>query len=401
VAASPADAHLLVAERYFCGRQHHDAGPYAFHLQHGRIVAITAATPAVAGDHERVAFLMPGLVEAHGHLFLDGAARGGAYRGPGPPGDLARLTAIAEANVRRAFACGISLIRDAGDRHGINDAARERSRRTPAGRPAIRSPGSAIRRAGSYGKFMAMEVATSDDAVGAVERLARTADDIKIILTGIVDFAAGAVTEGPQFDAPTLRRMVECAHRHGRPVFVHCSGEAGIERAIAAGVDSIEHGYFMTRDALQAMAERGIAWVPTVAPVHFQWAHPEVAGWPAQTVAHLRRILDAHLGHIALADQLGVRLIAGSDAGSPGVPHGDGLIDELFLLVEAGLPMARALAAATAVPRAHWGCAGAQLQPGSPADFIVLGASPVAAPGALRGPVQHYVAGQPVIVQSP
>ncbi|MCL4778241.1 MAG: amidohydrolase family protein [Gammaproteobacteria bacterium] len=377
----PGDARTIVARSYFCGRRHHDAGPYAFHLRAGRVAAITAldapgpdGTRAGAGSHESVAFLMPGLVEAHCHLFRDGAVPGRAAQTAGRDAGQERLLAVAEANVRLAYAAGITLIRDAGDRHGINHRMRARSRAECG--VVIRSPGPAICRQGAYGRFMGTEVATREEALAAVERLAPGADDLKIILTGIVDFARMAVTAGPQFDAATLRGMVARAHHHGCPVFVHCSGLEGIEAAIAAGVDSIEHGYFMTGEALQAMADRGIAWVPTLAPLQFQWAHPAVAGWPAPVVANLRRILDAQLAHIELAGRLGVRLIAGSDAGSPGVVHGQGLLAELELLREAGLSLVQVLAAATAVPREHWGCAWPELRSGCPAAFVVADASP-------------------------
>mgnify|MGYP001481420805 CR=1 FL=1 len=381
----PGEARIIVARSYFCGRWHHDAGPYAFHLREERIAAITAldepgpdGVRAGSGSHENVTFLMPGLVEAHCHLFRDGAMPGQTVPDGGRDNGQERMLAVAEDNLRLARAAGITLIRDAGDRHGINQLMRGRSRRVAG--VVIRSPGPAICRQGAYGKFMGTEVSTNEDALAAVDRLAPGADDLKIVLTGIVDFARMTVTAGPQFDAGTLRGMVERAHHHGRPVFVHCSGVEGIEAAIAAGVDSIEHGYFMTGEALQAMAERGIAWVPTLAPLQFQWAHPAVAGWPPQVVDNLRRILDAHLVHIALASRLGVRLIAGSDAGSPGVVHGQGLLAELELMREAGLSQAQLLAAATSVPREHWGYAWPELRPGCPAAFVVADASPFDTP---------------------
>ncbi|MCC7257879.1 MAG: amidohydrolase family protein [Gammaproteobacteria bacterium] len=401
---SAASSRTIVAGSYFCGRRHHDAGPYAFHLQQGRIVAITSphetppaavAPPVATAVPDTAAFLLPGLVEAHCHLFLGGAARQAADRSAGQGADFAGLAAIAEANIRHARAHGITLIRDAGDRHGINHEMRRRRGDVAEFWPAIRSPGPAIRRAGGYGRFMAIDVATPDEAVAAVDRVAQSADDVKILLTGIVDFEHGAVPQGPQFDVRTLRQMIDCAHGQGRPVFAHCSGAEGIELAIAAGVDSIEHGYFMTAEALRAMAGEGIAWVPTVAPVHFQWKHPQYAGWPAATVANLGRIVGDHLDRIALADQLGVRLIAGSDAGSPGVGHGRGLLQELSLFGAAGLPMDRVLASATATPRQHWGQDWPVLVAGAPAEFCLLAQSPFDRPEVLLGDLV-LVAGDPL-----
>jgi imidazolonepropionase-like amidohydrolase len=84
------------------------------------------------------------------------------------------------------------------------------------------------------------------------------------------------------------------------------------------------------------------------------------------------------------AYELGVAVLAGSDAGSPGVDHGDGLIDELLHLLRAGLPMHAVLRAATSLPRALWNMPSARIAPGSRADMIMLDSSPFDDPSALR-----------------
>ena len=63
--------------------------------------------------------------------------------------------------------------------------------------------------------------------------------------------------------------------------------------------------------------------------MHFQWAQPEAVGWSANTVGNLRRILDAHAEHLRLADEMGVTLLMGTDAGSMGVEHGHAMFDEI------------------------------------------------------------------------
>jgi imidazolonepropionase-like amidohydrolase len=89
------------------------------------------------------------------------------------------------------------------------------------------------------------------------------------------------------------------------------------------------------------MRDQQIAWVPTFAPVQKQVEHASLLGWDELIVGNLRRILDQHAASLRRADELGVMIIAGSDAGSYGVPHGTGLLDELELMERAGLePMA-------------------------------------------------------------
>jgi len=241
-----------------------------------------------------------------------------------------------------------------------------------------------LRKPRRYGAFMARPVDTEDEIRASVTEFAASGDDIKIILTGIIDFEAGAVTEPPQFDADELALIVRTARAYGKPTFAHCSGIEGIRIAAAAGVGSIEHGFFMDRDALAVMADKQIAWVPTFSPVHFQWARPELAGWSAEVVGHLRRILDSHLEHVGAAHAAGVPLVAGSDAGSVGVRHGPALIDEIDFFLEAGVPMGAALEAATSTPRRLWRAAPADIGPGAAAELITLAGSPFVDAANLR-----------------
>src|SRR5690606_26937541 len=112
------------------------------------------------------------------------------------------------------------------------------------------------------------------------------------------------------------------------------------------------------------------------------------------TVARLRAILDQHRRMVVQADRMGIALLTGSDAGSYGVPHGTGLIDELLHLHAAGLPMQRVLAAATSTPRRLWGYAPADLRPGCRAELACLADSPLTNPQALRQVEAVVIRGQ-------
>ena len=117
----------------------------------------------------------------------------------------------------------------------------------------------------------------------------------------------------------------------------HASGEAGILLAIAAGVDSIEHGYYMTTGQLERMREKGIAWVPTVAPIGNLLKYP-TDRYSSHEIDTLKRILETQLAKIHQAYQLNVRLGVGTDSGAYQVPHADGLYDEMDWMVKAGIP---------------------------------------------------------------
>jgi len=254
----------------------------------------------------------------------------------------------------------------------------------------VRSGGLGVKRPKRYGAFMATDVEDAQSIRDSVAKLAAANDEIKLILTGIIDFDAGAVTDEPQFDLESTRLVVETARAHGRLTFAHCSGEKGLAIAARAGIGSIEHGFFMNRETLAIMRDQQVAWTPTFCPVHFQWAQPEAVGWSANTVGNLRRILDAHAEHLQLADAMGVTLLMGTDAGSMGVEHGRAMFEEIDRYLEAGLPLDRTLKAATGSARRHFGFEHARLESGAPFDAVLLDATPFEHIGALRQPRQVW-----------
>jgi imidazolonepropionase-like amidohydrolase len=382
----------ILADVCFDGEAVLGRGPVLVTIDAGVIARVEAAAPRMTADISG-GFLMPGLIEAHAHMFLDGALVDANARNARLAATHADMLATARGNLGKCRRAGVTVVRDAGDRYGVNHALRDELAERKDALIALRSPGAALKRAKRYGAFIGADVACDGDIRSTVAQRCRGSDDIKIILTGIVDFAEGSVKGAPQFDVDELRVIVAEAHARGRKTFVHCSGAAGLAVAVAAGVDSIEHGYFMTRDILAQMADKQIAWVPTFAPVHFQRAEPWHAGWDRATVANLSRILEDHATHVALAHDLGVSVLAGSDAGSPGVEHGTGLIDELLHLRRTGFPMAAVLQAATTLPRALWGMSPARIAPGNYADLILLNASPFDHPAALRA-VRYVLRGE-------
>lgn len=143
----------------------------------------------------------------------------------------------------------------------------------------------------------------------------------------------------------------------------------------------------MDRATLALMADKGVAWTPTVCPVHFQWAHPETVGWSPRTVGNLRRILDEHARHLQLAHKMGVTLLLGTDAGSMGVEHGHAVFDEIERYLEAGLPLEATLQAATATARRHFDFDSPVLARGVAFDACLLAMSPFEDIKTLRRPL--------------
>lgn len=378
---------VLFVDSYFDGSTLRSDGPYRIAVDSGRIVAIDRQSehlPAtLPGQLPAIhcAFLMPGMVEAHCHLFLDGAELDNAKRSAYLSADFDSMVDVARRNARSNLESGITLIRDAGDRFGVNHAIRDELRS-----PEIRSAGRALNSPGRYGSFMSLAMADRSEIAGIIRDVANTSDDLKIILTGIINFESGSVAGKPQFDVETLHELVTSARDAGLKSFAHCSGIEGLRVAVAAAVDSIEHGFFMDEATLDEMAKKSIAWVPTFSPVHFQWLRPQHCGWNDHTIANLRRILDSHAQHLRLAADKGVAILAGSDAGSYGVVHGKSLIEEMLLMHDCGLPMVTVLTSATSMPRTKWGAESADILIGNAANLVGFDGSPFKSPTSLRKP---------------
>jgi imidazolonepropionase-like amidohydrolase len=346
------------------------------------------------------ATLLPGLIEAHAHFFLEGGEldteKRAAYLKQSP----AELLAAAIPRLEKLVRLGVTAVRDAGDKDGVGLALSKRYKvvaglaepgpgsATPATvMPYVESPGAAIHHRGRYGSFMGGALEDYDSPAECVAaRVAAGADRIKLIPTGIINFQKGVVTTEPQMTTDELKQLVAAAAAHGRQTFAHASGDTGIERVIESGVDSVEHGFFVRDDQLARMRDRRTAWVPTFAPVQLQVNEAARYGWDANVTGNLQRILDHHAASLRRAHELGVLIVAGSDAGSVGVAHGIGFYYELELMEQAGLPPIAVLNAATGVSAGRLGFPEkfGRIEPGYRSRFILTQHSPLATVKNLR-----------------
>jgi imidazolonepropionase-like amidohydrolase len=327
--------------------------------------------------------LLPCLIEAHAHMFLDGAPVCAEPRETylkESPGWMLRR---AGARWPRILQCGIGAVRDAGDKHGVGlalaaDAKQSAGKLSPT--PWIDSPGAAIHHRGRYGAFMGEPI---EDHAGPAEcvaaRVERGADRIKLLVSGIINFKVGQVTTPPQMPIEEVKLLVEAAKRLGRQTFAHASGTPGVENSIEGGVNTVEHGFFITEEQLAKMRDRQIGWVPTFAPVQAQIDRAADLRWSDEVVGHLKRIIEAHQRMLCRAHEMGVTIVAGSDAGSCGVPHGVGFLQELHQMEQAGMPSIAVLRAATAASAStlNFPEKVGRIAPGYRSRFILTGHDPL------------------------
>lgn len=303
--------------------------------------------------------ILPGLTDAHTHLFLEGGQTDPAQRSAHLKLTAEEQLDQAQSRLERLVALGITAVREAGDKANIGLALQSRYGSAERGiMPYVDAPGAAINHQKRYGSFMARPTEEYDSPAATVAaRITDGAHRIKLLATGIINFEKGAVTAKPQMPAEELTAFVHASREHGKQTMVHCSGNDGVANCITARVDTIEHGYFIDDDQLARIRDADMVWVPTFAPVQFQVDHPEHIGWSEQVCTNLQRIVDAHSRSLVKAQELGVRVVAGSDAGSHGVAHGWGFIRELELMQIAGLSAKQVLHTATGAGRERMGYA--------------------------------------------
>ena len=257
------------------------------------------------------------------HMILDGvdwrAAIDRHRNGPDIPWIRRRLSIYQEK--------GYTYLRDGGDRWGAGAAARALA---PEYGITYRTPLANLCQKGRYGGFIGENYENLKEYAAMVKaQKAKGADFIKIMISGLMDFAqCGHLTE-PGLPPEQIRQLVHIAHEEGFAVMAHANGADTVVAAAEAGVDSVEHGAYLNTEALTAMKEAGTVWVPTLSTVG------NLRGTGRFPEDQVRQILDSAFQNVAAFSAMGGLIAPGTDAGAWAVPHGADT--EEPLLAEAGV----------------------------------------------------------------
>jgi imidazolonepropionase-like amidohydrolase len=184
-----------------------------------------------------------------------------------------------------------------------------------------------------------------DDARKAVrQRYKDGADLIKLTATGGV-LSLAASGQNPQFTDEELEAVVSTARDYGMIVAVHAHGTEGIKRAILAGVDSIEHGTYMTDEVISLMRQKGTWWVPTNMAGEWVAEKSKEPGYFPEIVRPKAAAIGPEIqATFAKAYAAGVKIAFGTDSGVS--PHGKNA-REFELMVAGGMPPMQAIQSAT------------------------------------------------------
>jgi imidazolonepropionase-like amidohydrolase len=391
--AALADVVVVQAARVLAEPGKAPRGPTSILIENGRITALLDGRQAgpvgarVIDLGER--FVLPGLIDSHVHLDSDAGGQAALIESvsSSPGHDALR----AQWNGMKTLRAGFTTVRNLGDGSGATLALRDAIDNGWVMGPRIIDAGRSISVTSGHmdGTLSVTEnlhpgitqdnlCNGADSCREAVRRqVRRGVDVIKIATTGGVNSRIGAGL-GQQMFADEAKAVVETAHLHGKKVAVHAHGTEGINVALAAGADSIEHGTMPNDETLRLFKQGGAFYVPTLSTVngYRERLAKDPNAYPPAVLEKVMWRLEVTGKALEKSVPAGVKIAFGTDAGVS--KHGRNA-DEFELMVKHGMTPATAIVAATTNAAELLGVAkdvGA-LRPGMAADLIAVPGDPL------------------------
>lgn len=288
-------------------------------------------------------YVVPGFIDAHVHLFC---SEGDNIKKKNEGQYTAHLICQGAMHARKLLQSGIVACRDLGAYKGYSLGVRDSINRGEIPGPKIITCGHAICTTGGHGYNISYEADGVCEVQKAVRRVIKEgADVVKLMVSGGVN--SPGPEPGPcEFTKEEIRAGIETAHAWGRKVAVHTHGNTAIRNCVEAGVDSIEHGVFMSEDIMDMMVERGTYLVPTLCAPYYAVNEGMKQEPDNPDHAKSQEVLQRHRDMLKRCAEKGVPIAFGTDAGSPFDPY-DEASYEMVLMTMAGLTPCQALTAAT------------------------------------------------------
>jgi imidazolonepropionase-like amidohydrolase len=360
----------------------------------GRIDQVRAGylNPAQLGINDDAAavvdlkdkFVLPGLIDAHVHLMVENAEQ---FRQLLLSGEEQLITGIVNARVTLEAGFTTAADLDAGPNSWPVIVLRDAIEKGQVPGPRLLVAGSSVSPTGGHGDFtnrkdQVLEHFNSGgicDGVAECRRAVRRqfrqgADLIKLHATGGGNERTGGKHHAPSFMQDELEAIVTTAHSLELKATAHAHSTAGINAALKAGVDSIQHGSFLDDESIQLFRKTGAWLVPTL-DVQDMIAD-RIDKVPEKLRPRFKLYQDEHPANAARAYKAGVKFALGSDAGV--IPHGKNA-RELEWMVKIGISEAEAIRIATVDTAEHLGMSDqiGRLEPGMLADIIAVSGDPL------------------------
>lgn len=359
-------------------------------IDHGKVVSITSGFQIDANATTidlKTMTVLPGLIDSHVHLRAD--------RDSGSRWDVVTMeagdTALqAAAHAKTTLMAGFTAVQDVGGPKEIFALRRAIEKGLVPG-PHIRAAGSAISATGGHGDFHGFkgdilemyQPQTICDGVADCRRAVRQAvkngaDVIKVTATGGVLSNTNAGT-GQQLMDDELKAIVDTARTMDRKVTAHAHDKGGIDAALRAGINSIEHGSFMDAETARLFRRNNAVLIPTVlaGKTVEAWAKDPNTFLPPNSVLKARQVGPAMQDMARLAYENGVTIAFGTDSGVS--KHGDNAKEFQYLVI-AGMSPMEAITSATITAAKHIEMFDkiGSLEAGKYADMIAVDGDPLA-----------------------
>jgi imidazolonepropionase-like amidohydrolase len=368
-------------------------GPSTLIVRDGRIVEILPGKvdgPAGAKIVDLSdKFVLPGLIDSHVHL--DSDAGGNAAFMEGLTSSDAVTAYRTLGNAKKTLMAGFTTVRNLGDGTGATLALRDFAASGEILAPRIVDAGRSISTTSGH---MDGTLSLSEDLHSAINQenlcdgvescrhairmqIRRGVDVIKIATTGGVNSRIGAGLGRQLFD-DEVKALVDTAHLYKKKIAVHAHGDDGINAALAAGADSIEHGTMLTDESIKLFKKAGAYYVPTLSTVngYIERLNANPNAYPPDVLAKVKWRIGVTGKSLEKAYPAGVKIAFGTDAGVS--KHGRNA-DEFELLVKHGMSPMAAIQAATVNAADLLGVAQdvGTLEPGKAADIIAVSGDPL------------------------
>ncbi|MDO4267527.1 MAG: amidohydrolase family protein [Eubacteriales bacterium] len=289
----------------------------------------------------------PGWIQSHSHIALDGL--------PNMQAQIARdnteaaVTASAVRNSLRCLKSGLTGVRDMGTAFDVSIKLREAIRGGVILGPHIYASGRVLCMTGGHGADFGIEVDGADEARKAARgQIKRGADLLKIMATGGGQ-SRGMKAGVPQLNYEEILAITEEAHHAGISAAAHAQGKEGVMNCLRAGVDCIEHGVTLDGEQIDRMVSQGTWFCPTLMGLWYVIERGTDAEIPQYVVDKCKIQAETHFSGFTEAYKAGVKILAGTDAGTP-FNFQDDIASEFRMMNQLGMNVDDIIISATSSP---------------------------------------------------